>query len=530
MPFPRASGILLHPTSLPSRGGIGDFGPAAYAFADFLAAARQGLWQVLPLGPLGFGNSPYSSTSAFAGNPLLISLERLADRGWIDRSRIELSKIDTEKIDGEKIGQEQIDAAQGDAALVDYPSVFHRKLPFLFEAGRNFVQSATANARARYENFCRQNHWWLEDFVLFDALRARFKLESWNRWPRELVHRDPFAIERTEEEMEDDLDARRALQFFFYEQWRALRAHCAQRAIRMVGDMAIFVNFDSADVWTHPDLFRLNSELDPEVVAGVPPDFFSKDGQRWGNPLYRWDVMKERGYAWWIDRMRWLTQNFDYIRLDHFRGFSQFWEIPAEEATAIHGRWVDGPKDDLFAKLREALGGLPFFAEDLGYITEDVHALRDRLKIPGMAVLQFGFGNVGAHVHLPHTFTNGKVVYTGTHDNDTARGWWESSATEYERQQAEAYLGRCEEGIHWAMIRAVADSVASFCVVPLQDALGLGSEARMNVPSRSDGNWRWRFDAGLLSSEVAGKLATLAEVCDRLPQPLPAAAEEEWAA
>jgi 4-alpha-glucanotransferase len=510
MSFPRASGILLHPTSLASRGGVGDFGPSAYAFADFLAAARQGLWQVLPLGPLGYGSSPYSSTSAFAGNPLLISLERLADRGWIDRT--------------------QVDALAVEVESVDYTAVFHQKLPLLFEAAHKFLRSAAPNARSRYESFCRQNQWWLDDFVLFDGLRARFKLERWNRWPRNLAHRDPVAIERARAEMLDDLDVRRAVQFFFFEQWQALRAYCAQHSIRVVGDIAIFVNFDSADVWTHPDLFRLNSDLDPEVVAGVPPDFFSKDGQRWGNPLYRWDVMKAQGYSWWIDRMRWVTHNFDYIRLDHFRGFSQFWEIPASEPTAIHGRWVDGPKDDLFLKLREALGGLPFFAEDLGYITPDVTALRERLKIPGMAVLQFGFGDVGAHAHLPHTFTTDKVVYTGTHDNDTLLGWWESGATEYERQQVEAYLGRCEDGVNWAMIRAASDSVASLCVVPLQDALGLGSDARMNVPSRSRGNWRWRCGAELLRPELAKKLAELAAISDRLPQPLPATASEEWAA
>ncbi|MBZ5616575.1 MAG: 4-alpha-glucanotransferase [Acidobacteriia bacterium] len=518
MSFPRASGILLHPTSLASRGGIGDFGPSAYAFADFLAAARQGLWQVLPLGPLGYGASPYSSTSAFAGNPLLISLERLADRGWIDRAKL--------------------DALDPGVEPVDYLSVFHHKLPLVFEAARNFLHSAAPNPRSRYESFCRQNQWWLDDFVLFDGLRAHFHLESWNRWPRELAHRDPAAIEKAHEEMLGELDVRRAVQFFFFEQWQALRAYCAQRSVRIVGDIAIFVSFDSADVWTHPDLFRLNPELDPEVVAGVPPDFFSQDGQRWGNPLYRWDVMKEKGYAWWIDRMRWATHNFDYIRLDHFRGFSQCWEIPVSEPTAIHGRWVDGPKDDLFVKLREALGGLPFFAEDLGYITPDVHELRQRLKIPGMAVLQFGFGNPGAHTHLPHTFTPEKVVYTGTHDNDTALGWWNSSATEYERQQVEAYLGgckdkdggRCDDGVNWAMIRAASDSVASLSVVPMQDVLGLGSDARMNVPSREQGNWRWRFAAELLRPELAMKLATLAEVSDRLPQPLPAIANEEWAA
>ncbi|MGA2423382.1 MAG: 4-alpha-glucanotransferase [Terriglobales bacterium] len=514
MSFPRASGILLHPTSLPSRDGIGDFGRSAYAFADFLASARQGLWQVLPLGPLGFGNSPYSSTSAFAGNPLLISLERLAEHGWIERS--------------------QVDALPEGSEPVDYPAVFRRKLPLLFEAAHNFVRSAAPNGRSRYENFCRQNQWWLDDFVLFDSLRARFKLESWNHWPRELTHRDPVAMAKAGAEMQEDLDTRRVVQFFFFEQWQALRTYCAQHSIRVVGDIAIFVSFNSADVWTHPDLFRLNAELDPEVVAGVPPDFFSKDGQRWGNPLYRWDVMQERGYAWWIDRMRWATHNFDYVRLDHFRGYSQFWEIPASEPTAIHGRWVDGPKDDLFVKLREALGGFPFFAEDLGYITPDVHALRERLKIPGMAVLQFGFGDLGAHAHLPHTFTTEKVVYTGTHDNDTLIGWWKSGATEYERRQVEAYLGRSEDGINWAMIRAASDSVASLCVVPLQDTLGLGSEARMNVPSRQEGNWRWRFNAEWLGPEVAEKLAALAEVSDRLPQPLPAGTssndKEEWVA
>jgi 4-alpha-glucanotransferase len=519
MSFPRASGILLHPTSLASRGGVGDFGPSAHAFADFLASARQGLWQVLPLGPLGYGNSPYSSTSAFAGNPLLISLERLADRGWIDPARV--------------------DTLPDGAGPVDYHAVFYRKLPLLFEAARNFLRSAEPKALARYEAFCRQNRWWLDDFVLFAGLRARFKLESWNRWPRELTHRDPVAIERAHDEMQEDLDRRRVVQFFFFEQWQALRAYCAQRSIRVVGDIAIFVNFDSADVWTHPDLFRLNSDLDPEVVAGVPPDFFSEEGQRWGNPLYRWDVMQERGYSWWIHRMRWATHNFDYVRLDHFRGFAQFWEIPASEPNAIHGRWVDGPKDDLFVKLREALGGLPFFAEDLGYITPDVHALRERLKIPGMAVLQFGFGDVGAHVHLPHTFTTEKVVYTGTHDNDTLLGWWNSSATPHERRQAEQYLGRCEDGVNWAMIRAASASVASLCLIPLQDALGLGSEARMNVPSSAEGNWGWRFSEDMLRPELARKLAALAEVSDRLPQPLPAAvssegnssnANEEWVA
>jgi len=509
MAFPRAAGILLHPTSLPSRGGIGDFGPAAYAFVDFLASARQGLWQVLPLGPLGYGNSPYSSTSAFAGNPLLISLERLAERGWIEAA----------KLDGLEAGSRP----------AEYDQVFARKMPLLFEAARNFLRSGSADALQRLEKFRAENSWWLDDFVLFDALRARQKLESWNQWPRDLAHREPAALEKDREDLALDIQIRSALQFAFYEQWRALRQYCAKRVIRIVGDVAIFMNHDSADVWTHQELFRLDLNLEPEVVAGVPPDFFSKTGQRWGNPLYRWGVMKERGYEWWIQRLRWATQHCDYIRLDHFRGFDQFWEIPATEATAVKGRWVDGPRDDLFLKLREALGGLPFFAEDLGYITPEVHALRDRLQIPGMAVLQFGFGDQGAHIYLPHR-AEGKVIYTGTHDNDTVAGWWHSGASEQERRNAEAYVGRCEDGIHWAFIRAAQGSPASLSIIPLQDALGLGSEARMNTPSLHGGNWRWRVDQAKLTSELAAKLALLAEVTDRLPKPFAAPAEESFAA
>jgi 4-alpha-glucanotransferase len=509
MLFPRAAGILLHPSSLPSRGGIGDFGPAAYQFVDFLASARQGLWQVLPLGTLGYGNSPYSSTSAFAGNPLLISLERLAERGWIDPA----------KLDGLEAG----------FSCVEYDQVFARKMPLLFDAAKTFLRSGSAEALRRFESFRKKNSWWLDDFVLFDALRAQHKLESWNQWERGLAHREPAALDNARQELADDLQIRGALQFVFYEQWRALRSYCGARAIRVVGDVAIFMNHDSADVWTHQELFRLDANLEPEVVAGVPPDFFSRTGQRWGNPLYRWDVMKDRGYKWWIQRLRWATLHCDYIRLDHFRGFDQFWEIPASDPTAVNGRWVDGPRDDLFLKVREALGGLPFFAEDLGYITPEVHALRDRLQIPGMAVLQFGFGDEGAHIYLPHRAA-GKVIYTGTHDNDTVAGWWNSGASEHERRNAEAYLGRSADGIHWSFIRAAHGSPASLSIIPLQDVLGLGSEARMNTPSLHGGNWRWRVDQGKLASEVAAKLALLAEVTDRLPTAFAAARDENFVA
>lgn len=497
MSFPRAAGILLHPTSLPSRGGIGDFGPAAYSFVDLLSSARIGLWQVLPLGPLGYGNSPYSSTSAFAGNPLLISLERLAQFGWIDNSK--LSKLSCE------------------CSPVDYDQVFANKMPLLFEAGRGFVNSASGAARERFGRFCDKNAWWLDDFVLFDALRAKNKLSSWNRWPDGIARRDERALQEARSELEIDLKIRKALQFAFYEQWSALRKYCCERNIRIAGDVAIFVNYDSTDVWRHPELFRLNDNLDPEVVSGVPPDFFSKTGQRWGNPLYRWDVMKGRGYEWWVQRLRWATQNCDFIRLDHFRGFDQFWEIPAHDSTAMNGRWVDGPRDELFHKLADALGGLPFFAEDLGYITPEVHALRERLKIPGMAVMQFGFNDEGAHMYLPHRAA-GKVIYTGTHDNDTTLGWYRSGANEHERRNAESYLGRCQDGIQWAFIRAAYASVADFALVPLQDVLGLDSDARMNTPSKNDGNWKWRFAPGQFTTDLAAKLAQLAEVTDRLPK------------
>jgi 4-alpha-glucanotransferase len=299
----------------------------------------------------------------------------------------------------------------------------------------------------------------------------------------------------------------------------------------MVGDIAIFVAYDSADVWAHSDLFRLRKDdLEPEAVSGVPPDAFSATGQRWGTPLYDWNAIRARGYDWWIDRLRWGAQTCDYIRLDHFRGFDQFWEIPAHELTAVNGRWVDGPKDELFDKLRDVLGGLPFFAEDLGYITPEVHALRERQQIPGLAVLQFGFADAGAHVYLPHRLTPDRVVYTGTHDNDTTLGWWKSGVSESERRAIQAYVGSCEDGIHWALIRLAQESVASLAVVPLQDVLGLGSEGRLNTPSVSEGNFRWRYQPGSLTHALAEKLAALAEVTDRVPPPMPVPHDEDFAA
>jgi 4-alpha-glucanotransferase len=509
MPFPRCTGILLHPTSLPSRGGIGDFGPAAYEFLDFLASARQGLWQVLPLGPPANGNSPYSSTSAFAGNSLLISLERLADRGWLDRSDLQ--------------------TLPGSVGPVDYADVIRRKLPLIVEAAQRFLGHASGDQLARFHDFCRQNAWWLEDYVLYDALREHHQKRCWKEWSRPIARHEPSALEKAGQEFEKAVALGRVIQFFFWEQWRSLRSACAQRSIRIVGDIAIFVAYDSADVWAHRDLFRIKDDLEPEAVAGVPPDAFSATGQRWGNPLYRWDKMRSEGYQWWIQRLRWATQTCDYIRLDHFRGFAQFWEIPAHEPTAIHGTWVDGPADDLFHKLREALGSLPFFAEDLGVITPDVNALRERHNIPGMAVLQFGFSDPGAHIYLPHRLAHDRVIYTGTHDNDTTVGWW-NHAQPQERTAVESLVGRQEDGINWALIRLAQSSVASLSVVPLQDVLGLGSEARFNTPSHPEGNYHWRYPPGCLKPALATCLARLAEVTDRLPQPVAMAAAEDFVA
>ena len=504
----RSSGILMHPTSLPSGGGIGDLGPAAYDFVNWLASARQTLWQVLPLGPVGFGNSPYSCTSAFAGNVLMISLERLADRGLIDRERIAAVP------DGE--------------SAVDFGSVRAHKLPLLHEAARNFLKAASGTPGKRYESFSRQNHWWLEDYVMFSVLRERFGDEPWNSWPQDIAHRHPETMAKLHKELHEKLEEERFLQFAFFEQWRALRSHCAGQGIRIIGDVAIFVSYDSADVWTHPEIFRLKEDLSPEVVAGCPPDAFSETGQRWGNPLYDWDALKSRGYSWWIKRMRWAIETCDILRLDHFRGFEAYWEIPADEPTAVHGHWVQGPNDELFTAMRTALGDLPFIAEDLGYITRDVTELRKKLGIPGMKVMQFGFGDRGAHKYLPHRFERDSVVYTGTHDNDTTVGWWNSSATEEEKKLATIYLGIGDDGVHWAFIRAALTSVANLVVIPVQDLLGLGSEGRMNVPSKTVGSWAWRLRSGALTPELAAKLAVMVDITDRdVSQPTPSSDAEQ---
>ncbi|HKF22631.1 MAG TPA: 4-alpha-glucanotransferase [Candidatus Angelobacter sp.] len=510
MPLERSAGILLHPTSLPSRGGIGDLGPEAYAFADFLTRAGQRLWQVLPLSPPGLNNSPYSATSTFAGNPLLVSLERLAQHGWVDPGH------SLPPPTGDKINFDEVQAC---------------KLPLLRRAAQTFLEK-NDNGRSRFERFKQECAWWLEDFVLFEVIRRTHGGAVWSSWPRELARREPEGMHRFGVEHQRELEVERAIQFAFFEQWRALHGYCSRYGIRIVGDVAIFVNYDSADVWRNPELFTLDESLQPTLVAGVPPDAFSATGQRWGNPLYRWEASRARGYQWWTQRISWALRTCDILRLDHFRGFESYWEIPAAEPTAVHGRWREGPRDDLFRVLRERVGELPFIAEDLGMITPEVHALRERLQIPGMKVLQFAFGDPGAHIYLPQNYPPNCVVYTGTHDNDTTLGWWQS-ARPHEREAVEAYMGPALD-VPWAFIRAAYASVARMAIVPLQDVLGLGSEARMNVPSEPSGNWGWRLRQGALTRELEEKLAALATVCDRMPSPArqqgQAATNEEFVA
>lgn len=493
----RTAGILLHPTSLPSLGGIGDLGPAAYAFADFLERSCLGLWQVLPLSPPGLGDSPYSAISAFAGNPLLISLERLAERGWLEK--------------------EKFKAPPSAGKRVHFDEVKAFKMPLLQRAAQNFLERGNGDLD-RFAAFKRDHAQWLEDFVLFDVMRQVHNGTTWSSWPKELARREAEGLHKFGLQYQRELEVERAIQFAFFEQWRALRQYCSQRGIRIMGDVAIFVNYDSADVWRNPDLFYLNENLLPTVVAGVPPDAFSSTGQRWGNPLYRWDVSKARGYDWWIQRMKCTLEMCDIVRLDHFRGFESYWEIPANEPTAVHGKWVPGPRDELFHALNASLGDLPFISEDLGLITPEVNALRERLQMPGMKVLQFGFGDPGAHIYLPQNFEPNCVVYTGTHDNDTTRGWWENSANKEEKRHALNYFGESSDGIHWAFIRAAFSSVSRLAIVPLQDVLGLSSEARMNTPSLSNGNWGWRFGAKDLTEALAKKLAALSFVSDRIPE------------
>ncbi|NYF80463.1 4-alpha-glucanotransferase [Granulicella arctica] len=488
---------MLHVTSLPSYGGVGDFGPAAFAFIDFLAAAKQRLWQVLPLSPTGYGSSPYSALSAFAGNPQLISLERLAQDGWIAWDRIQ--------------------GLPGHDGPADFEAATKRKLPLIEEAAANFLDRAPDDQRARFQQFCHDNTSWLTDYAMFNLLRRTYNYASWHEWPSEFSQRQPDALTGLLNDRGRELAIEQAIQFLFSEQWSSLKGYCAERGIRILGDVAIFVNYDSADVWTNPDIFELDEEGRPIRVSGVPPDYFSSTGQRWGNPLYKWGLLRERGFDWWVARIRRSLALYDMIRLDHFRGFEAFWSIAAEEETAINGQWIKAPGHDLFQRLKEVFGDLPFIAEDLGLITPEVDELREHFGMPGMRILQFGFSDRGSHLYLPHRFVPNTVTYTGTHDNNTTLGWWRDDATENERANVQTYLQTIDHDgeIVWAMIRAAARSVANLCIFPLQDVLHLGTEARMNRPSAADGNWTWRYNSDALHPDFATQLAALMEMTDR---------------
>jgi len=504
MQFQRSSGVLLHISSLPSYGGIGDLGPAAHQFVAFLAEAKQHVWQVLPLSPTGFGNSPYAGSSAFAGNPFLISLEYLSEWGWIDSSRIA--------------------GLAGRNGNVDFNEVEARKLPLLHEAAGNFLDKGAHDARfsqqwAQFEEFCRAEDGWLADYALYAQLRRVFNTGAWVEWPEALRRRQPQALSAFAAEHSRALAQEQALQFAFAQQWSQLRAAGARHGIRVLGDVAIFVNLDSSDVWVHPEIFELDEDLKPTRVAGVPPDYFSATGQRWGNPLYRWDVLKKQGFEWWVRRIARARQLYDVVRLDHFRGFEAYWSIPASDETAINGEWVKAPGLALFRALEAALGPLPLVAEDLGLITAEVDALRHDLGMPGMKVIQFGFGDKGAHIHLPHRYTPETVAYTGTHDNDTTLGWWKTTGAA-ERTALAAYIGAVNDAPAWPLIRSVASSVAQMAVVPAQDLLGLGSEARMNTPAVAAGNWSWRAPEGCWTKELAESLAAIVDTTDRDNDPL----------
>lgn len=489
----RSSGVLLHPTSLPGPYGIGDLGPAAYAWVDALVAAKQAWWQILPLGPPGYGDSPYQCFSAFAGNSRLVSPDLLREDGLIDAGDLHAWSFPADR--------------------VDFGPVINFKNRLLARAWENFQRGKGGQLRAEFDQFLRQ-HAWLDDFVLFKALKDAQADKGWQDWPRELRTRDAGALAKARQELADPIGRQQFRQFLFFRQWQRLRTYANEKGIRIIGDIPIFVSADSADVWANPHEFLLDAECRPRFVAGVPPDYFSATGQLWGNPLYDWPAMEKSGFAWWIARFRALLTLVDVVRLDHFRGFEAYWEIPAGRPDAVVGRWVKAPGIALQAAVSRALGKLPIIAEDLGVITPEVEALRDRFGLPGMRVLQFAFGDKPSNPYLPHNYEANTVVYTGTHDNDTTRGWF-ASASHKERSHAQRYLARDGNDIAWDFIRAAWASIAERAIVPLQDVLDLGSEARMNMPGRPVGNWSWRFQAPQLRSDIVARLADLTELYGR---------------
>jgi 4-alpha-glucanotransferase len=493
MRLQRSAGILLHPTSLPGPHGSGDLGPSAYHFIDWLVAAGQKLWQILPLGGIGPGNSPYMSSSAFAGNVLLVDLEALYKRGWLTAADMApLPAFEDERI--------------------DFTAVIPWRMERLWRAAQAFWQHGTAGERNAFERFCATHASWLDDYALFMALVDAHGGTIWTDWPPALAQRDSVALRDAAARFKPQVDFWRFCQWCFFDQWLQLKAYANRHGVQIVGDAPIFIAAQSAEVWARQELFELDVDGRCSVIAGVPPDFFSATGQRWGNPLYRWSAHAADGYAWWIERVRHTFAMVDIVRIDHFRGFAAYWEIPADEPTAIHGRWVPGPGAALFDAIAAALGPLPVIAEDLGVITPDVDALRRQFDFPGMRILHFAFGDKPQNPYLPHNYEPDTVVYPGTHDNNTTIGWW-TEATPKERAHVCEYLGLtpadAEPEIHWIMIRTASASVADLCIVAMQDVLGLGGKDRMNLPGEMHGNWSWRFHWEQVKPEHADRLARL---------------------
>ena len=503
MRFPRRSGILLHPTSLPGRYGIGDLGDAAYEFVDFLAAAGQSYWQVLPLSPTGYGDSPYQSLSAFAGNPMLISPQKLVEAGHLSPADLE----DVPTFPDDK---------------VDFGPIVHHRTSLLRRAFSAFRAQAPAEQRDAFARFCQEQAAWLDDFALFMALKEAHDLRPWQEWEPEIAARQPEAVAQARQSLAVEIDEQKYRQWQFFEQWLALKGYANEQGLRIIGDIPIFVALDSADVWARPHLWHFDEDLEPTVQSGVPPDYFSETGQLWGHPLYRWDVMAEEGHGWWIDRFRMAFTQADVVRIDHFRGFYNYWEVPAGEKTAVKGRWLHGPGADLFRTVTAALGEVDIIAEDLGDFDAGsragVDALQEEFGYPGMKVLQFAFGGGPADPFLPHNYEREWVAYTGTHDNDTTAGWYEASSTAGERDYARKYLGSDGSEIAWDLIRLAWASVANTAVTPVQDLLSLGHGSRMNTPSTlGPPNWCWRLQPGALTSEVAERLLQLTAIYGRLP-------------
>ncbi|AOC53306.1 4-alpha-glucanotransferase (amylomaltase) [Microcystis aeruginosa NIES-2481] len=498
MAFSRSSGILLHPTSHPGRYGIGELGREAYQFIDFLAQSGQKLWQILPLGPTGYGNSPYMSFSAIAGNHLLISLDLLREKNL-------LSEADFEDIPDFPLDQ------------VDFDKLIAWKIPLLRKAASNFVKGSDTILYKQFAGFCAGNADWLEDYALFMALSHAYQGKVWMEWPTEIRERHWGALETPKQELQEEIFLHKFLQFEFFEQWLALKRYANSLGIEIIGDIPIYVSHNSADVWANPQVFRLDTQTgNPLEVAGVPPDYFSETGQLWGNPLYNWDYLKNTGFDWWVRRLKAVLSLVDIIRIDHFRGLEAYWAVAFGQENAINGRWLKAPGYDLFNTIGARLGKLPIIAEDLGDIDQAVLDFRDHFAFPGMKILHFAFGGDAGNPYLPFNVERNCVIYTGTHDNNTTVGWFQDNANDYEKARLYQYLGAPSgQGVAWDLIRLAYSSVANQAIVPLQDVLSLGSDARMNTPSVAEGNWSWRYRQEALTGEYSERLRDLVNLFGR---------------